>query len=95
MTQTHEKTYHAFGLQESILSKDYTSQGNLQIQCNHVKLTRTFFYRTQMKYFKVCLEAQKTQNSQKISRKRKNGAGGIRRPDFRLYYKATVIKTVW
>ena len=40
------------------------------------------------------METQKTPNSQSNLEKKRHGAGGIIPPDFRLYYKAIVIKTV-
>ena len=41
------------------------------------------------------MEKAKTPNIQSSLEGKKNGAGGIRLPDFRLYYKSPVIKTIW
>ena len=73
---------------------DYTTQSNLQIQCNPYQTTMALFIELEQKNSQFVWKHKRPQIAKAILRK-KNGAGGIRLPDFRLYYEATVIKTVW
>ena len=59
-----------------------------------IKLPMAFFTELEQKNFTIHMETQTTPKSQS-SLKKEEWSGGINLPDFRLYYKATVIKTVW
>ena len=73
---------------------EYSTQSNLQIQCNSYQATNGIFHRTRKIISQFVWKYKKPQIAKTILRK-KNGTEGINLPDFRVYYKATVIKTVW
>ena len=50
---------------------DYTTQSNLQIQCNPYQITSGIFHRIRTKNYTICMETQKTSNSQNNLEKEK------------------------
>ena len=65
---------------------DYTTKCNLQIQCNPYQITNGIFHRTRTKISQFIWKYKIPQIAKVLLRK-KNGAGEINLPDFRLYYK--------
>ena len=52
----------------------YTTQGNLQIQCNPYQINNNIFLKNKNKIFTICMETQKTLNSQSnLEKEKQNG----------------------
>ena len=71
---------------------DYTTQSNLQIQCNPYETTNGIFHRLEQKISQFVWKHKRPQIAKAILRKNKSGS--ITLPEFKVYYKSVAIKTV-
>ena len=81
------------GRKNQYCENDYTTKHNLKIQCDPYQITNGIFFKELEQKISQNIWKHKIPQTDKALLRKKNGAGGINLPDFRLHYYTTKLQS--